>query len=105
MVHFPQTRLFLEKLLIIFIFFFNPFHFAKFLGANPELWGSAIFGLKMAYVPPKLFFFRNPLIKLVPCSSFMSIYIRIIKFSNQSPNEILTSKENLNLIGQEHFWL
>ena len=54
----------------------GPFHCAKFkkiLTADPELWGCAIFGPKMAHFPKQEFFSENLLMSLV---SFIHAYLR-----------------------------
>ena len=53
----------------------GPFHCAKFkkiLPADPELWGCAIFGPKMAHFPKWEFFSENLLMSLV---SFIHAYL------------------------------
>ena len=53
----------------------GPFHCAKFkkiLPADPELWGCAIFGPKMAHFPKWEFFSENLLMSLV---SFIQAYL------------------------------
>ena len=41
--------------------------FKKILGANPELWGCAIYEPKMTHLPKQeFFFFTNLLMKVVP---------------------------------------
>ena len=54
----------------------GPFHCAKFkkiLTADPELWGCAIFGPKMAHFLKQEFFSENLLMSLV---SFIHAYLR-----------------------------
>ena len=54
MVHLPETKVFLEKIInIIFIFLSVPSieqNFKKILTADTELWECAIFGPKMAHL-------------------------------------------------------
>ena len=66
---------------IIFIYLLAPFivqSFKKILTADPELWGCAIFGPKMAHLPNENFFIK----RIVP---FIHAYLRA---KNQS--QILT---------------
>ena len=74
MVHFPKWEFFLKTFFfwkiinIILIYLLAPFigqNFKKILPADPELWGCAIFGPKMAHFPKWEFFSENLLMSLV----------------------------------------
>ena len=65
---------------------------------NPKLWECIIFRPKIACFPWKRIFFRKPISKTCCFRSCLSI---CTKFRCQSINEILSIKENWNLIGQE----
>ena len=61
--------LFLKIINIILIYLLAPFivqNFKKILPADPELWGCAIFGPKMAHFPKWEIFSENLLMSLVP---------------------------------------
>ena len=64
MLHLLETNFFFWKIInIILIYLLAPFivqNFKKILPADPELWGCAIFGPKMAHFPKWEFFFRKP---------------------------------------------
>ena len=67
--------LFLKIINIILIYLLAPFivqNFKKILPADPELWGCAIFGPKMAHFPKWEFFSENLLMNLV---SFIHAYL------------------------------
>ena len=69
MVHLPQTKTFLWKIVtIIFIYVLPPFilqNFKKILSASPEeLWGYAIFASKMPQFLLHEFFWNKPLLLL-----------------------------------------
>ena len=67
--------LFLKIINIILIYLLAPFivqNFKKILPADPELWGCAIFGPKMAHFPKWEFFSENLLMSLV---SFIHAYL------------------------------
>ena len=53
----PQMNFFLEKQLIKFSCHFHSAKFQNILRADPELWGSAIFGPKMTHLSWTTFFF------------------------------------------------
>ena len=61
---FAPSKFFFWKIInIILIYLLAPFivqNFKKILPADPELWGCAIFGPKMAHFPKWEFFFRKP---------------------------------------------
>ena len=87
MVHFPKWEFFLKTFFfwkiinIILIYLLAPFivqNFKKILPADPELWGCAIFGPKMAHFPKWEFFSENLLMSLV---SFIHAYLHV---KNQS---------------------
>ena len=63
-----ENKFFWKIINIIFIYLLAPFivqNFKKILPADPELWGCAIFGPKMAHFPKWEFFSENLLRSLV----------------------------------------
>ena len=71
----PNKNFFWKIINIILIYLLAPFivqNFKKILPADPELWGCAIFGPKMAHFPKWEFFSENLLMNLV---SFIHPYL------------------------------
>ena len=59
MVHLPQTKIFLENIIIIFITLLAPSivqNLKKIITADPDSWWCTIFGPKMAHLPKREFF-------------------------------------------------
>ena len=99
MAHFPQTRIFWGKSLILFSFTYWSLSLCKIkkknLTADPELCGCTIFGLKMAHLPKQDLFQKT--------CSFTPIYNPKIKVRYQSSNEILRLKNTDISLGESHF--
>ena len=79
---FAANKFFWKIINIILIYLLASFigqNFKKILPVDPELWGCAIFGPKMAHFPKWEFFSENLLMSLV---SFIHAYLHA---KNQSP--------------------
>ena len=70
--HLSWTNIFWKNINIIVIYLEAPFIVKKVLPADPELWGCAVFGSKMAYFPKLEFFSKNLSMSLI---SFIHAYL------------------------------
>ena len=104
----PKQTFFWKIINIILIYLpIIPFNWAKLkknLPVDPELWGCAIFGPRMAHFPKWELFSENLLMSLV---SFIHAYLQA---KNQSLNINLLVKywwlKNTEIsLAQSHFWL
>ena len=100
----PNKCFFWKIINITLICLLAPFvvqNFKKILPADPELWGCAILGPKIAHFPKWEYFSENVLMSLV---SFIHAYLHAkIKVRYLSIGEISTIKKYWNLIGREQF--
>ena len=92
---------------IILIFLLAPFivqNFKKIFSADPELWGRATFGSKMAHIPKWEFFFRKPINE--PC--FFHSYLSTRQKSKSDINLLVKYcwlKNTEISLAKSHFWL
>ena len=102
----PKQIFFWKIINIILIYLLAPFivqNFKKILPADPELWGCAIFGPKMAHFPKWEFFFRKPVNEpcffyscLSTCQKSKSDINLLVKYWQLKNTEIS--------LAERHFW-
>ena len=82
-IKFPQMNFFPKKQLIKFWCTYSLLWFCKILKkilrADPELWGCAIFGPKMAHLPWAKFFWYKPLLLLLLSTYWPFLLCKILK--------------------------